>query len=220
MTPGATKTPTLVAAPTIECFFDCSSPYTYLAFENLQPLAAEFGAQIVWRPILVGAIFNAVNPGIEFFKASGEPRLPQRKIDYALKDLADRSRAAGVTLHFPPRGHPVNSVKVMRACIVLEPLGKLVAFARAAFQAYFGEQRPISDDAVIFDLCAAVGVDAEALLASIAQPQAKAALRANVDEAIARGAFGSPTFYLNGSDMYFGDDRLPLLRLALERGQQ
>ncbi len=110
----------------IEFFFDCSSPYTYLAFENIQPLAAEFGAEIVWRPILVGAVFNQVNPGIEFFKQKAAGALPQRKVDYMLKDLGDRALAAGVKLKFPPSGHPVNSVKVMRACIVLEPQGKLI----------------------------------------------------------------------------------------------
>ncbi|MDP3659749.1 2-hydroxychromene-2-carboxylate isomerase [Phenylobacterium sp.] len=203
----------------IEFFFDCSSPYTYLGFENIQPLAAEFGAEIVWRPILVGGVFNQVNPGIEFFKQKDAGTLPQRKVDYMLKDLGDRALAAGVKLKFPPSGHPVNSVKVMRACIVLEPQGKLIPFARAAFQAYFGEDRLLSDDAVIVDICKAAGVDPDWLFARIAEQSVKDALRANVDEIIARGGYGSPTYYLNGTDMYFGDDRLPLLRKAMERAQ-
>ncbi|MDP3175019.1 MAG: 2-hydroxychromene-2-carboxylate isomerase [Phenylobacterium sp.] len=203
----------------IEFFFDCSSPYTYLGFENIQPLAAEFGAEIVWRPILVGGVFNQVNPGIEFFKQKDAGMLPQRKVDYMLKDLGDRALAAGVKLKFPPSGHPVNSVKVMRACIVLEPQGKLIPFARAAFQAYFGEDRLISDDAVIVDICKAAGVDPDWLFPRIAEQSVKDALRANVDEVIARGGYGSPTYYLNGTDMYFGDDRLPLLRKAMERAR-
>jgi 2-hydroxychromene-2-carboxylate isomerase len=203
--------------PTIEFFFDCSSPFTYLAFENIQPLAAEFRAEIVWRPVLVGAIFNAVNPGVEFFKAKDAGRLPQRKVDYVMKDLADRSRAAGIKIQFPPAGHPVNSAKVMRACILLEPHGKLIAFARAAFQAYFAENRLISEEAVIADLCRTVEVEPGWVLERIARRELKEALRANVAEAIERGAFGSPTYYLNGDDMYFGDDRLPMLRIAMER---
>lgn len=202
----------------IEFFFDCSSPWTYLAFECIQPLAAEFDAKIVWRPILVGAIFNAVNPGVEFFKA--KDAVPKRKIDYMLKDMQAWARPVGITIRFPPRGHPVNSVKVMRACLLLAPEGKLVPFARAAFQAYFGEERLISDDAVIADLCKSVGVDPTLMLARIAQQDVKDALRANVDEAIARGAFGSPTMYLDGSDMYFGVDRIQLLRVAMARSRE
>ena len=201
----------------IEFFFDCSSPYTYLAFENIQPLAAEFGAEIVWRPILVGGVFNQVNQGIEFFKQIAAGTMPQRKIDYMIKDFADRARVAGVRLNFPPTGHPVNSVKVMRGCILLEPEGKLIPFARAAFEAYFGDNRLLSDDAVIADLCRKVDVDPEWLLKRVAEQDLKDALRVNVDELIARGGYGSPTYYLDGDDMYFGDDRLPLLRHAMER---
>jgi 2-hydroxychromene-2-carboxylate isomerase len=199
----------------IEFFFDCSSPWTYLAFENIQPLAAEFDAEIIWRPILVGGIFNAVNPGVEFNKRKDST--PPRKMAYFMKDLADWAGVTGIDLKFPPTGHPVNSVKVMRACLVLAPEGKLIPWARATFQAYFGADRDISTDAVIADLCATVDVDPAWLFGQIALPAVKDALRANVDEAIARDAFGSPTMYLDGDDMYFGVDRLQLLRKAVER---
>jgi len=199
----------------IEFFFDCSSPWTYLAFENIQPLAAEFGAEISWRPILVGGIFNSVNPGVEFFKLSES--LPQRKIDYMLKDMQDWARYTGVTINFPPAGHPINSVKVMRACLVLEPEGLLVPFARAAFEAYFVRQLPISEEEVIADLCRQVGADPMKVLREIGKQEVKDALRANVDEAITRGAFGSPTMYLDHDEMYFGVDRLQLLRHAMTR---
>ena len=202
----------------LEIFFDCSSPWTYLCFERVQPLAASFGVAIIWRPILVGGIFNAVNPGVEFFKAI--ERTPRRKIDYMMKDMADWARLTGISLTFPPSGHPVNSVKVMRGCLALEPEGKLVPFARAAFQAYFGQDRLISDDSVIADLCRSVDVDPDWLFERIASQALKDALRANVDEAIARGAFGSPTMFLDESDMYFGVDRLPLLEAAMKRKRQ
>src|ERR1700709_728482 len=84
----------------IEFFFDCSSPWTYLAFENVQPLAAEFGAEIIWRPILVGGIFNEVNPGVEFFKRKDS--MPPRKLDYMMKDIADWARATNIEIKFPP----------------------------------------------------------------------------------------------------------------------
>ncbi|HXQ46968.1 MAG TPA: 2-hydroxychromene-2-carboxylate isomerase [Caulobacteraceae bacterium] len=198
---------------TIEFFFDCSSPWTYLAFENIQPMAAEFGATITWRPILVGGIFNTINPSVY----EGRQRPVPAKARYSGKDLQDWARVAGLKIKMPPSVFPVNSVKVMRGCIVLAPQSKLVAFARAAFQAYWSEDKDISKDEVVAEICARAGVDAPALFAAIAEQGPKDVLRANTDEVMARGGFGSPTIFVNGADMYFGNDRLPLVRAALER---
>ena len=199
----------------IEFFFDCSSPWTYLAFLKIQVLAAEFNADIVWRPILVGGIFNAVNPGVEYKKRLEVD--PPAKITYYLKDLSDWIRAEGVTLKFPPPGHPVNSVKAMRACLVLQTEGLLIPWAHAVFQAYFGAGLDISDDTVLNQLCASLNIVSAWLFSRISDPQTKQQLHDNVDEAISRGAFGTPTMYLDRVDMYFGVDRLQLLKLAMER---
>ncbi len=198
----------------IEFFFDCSSPWTYLAFHNIQPLAAELGARIRWRPILVGGIFNSVNPSVYFTREHPVPA----KQAYQLKDMQDWARQAGLAIKFPPTVFPVNSVKAMRGCILLEPEGKLVPFAQAVFEAYWGEDRDISDDAVLKEVCARAGVDAAAFFAGIARQEIKDALKANTEEVIRRGGFGSPTIFVNGEDMYFGNDRLPLVRDALLRG--
>ena len=99
----------------IEFFFDCSSPWTYLAFHNIQPLAKELGVEISWRPILVGGIFNTVNPSVY---ASRETPVPL-KARYMKKDLADWARSAGLAIKMPPTVFPVNSVKAMRGCIWL-----------------------------------------------------------------------------------------------------
>ncbi|MHB8529029.1 MAG: DsbA family protein [Caulobacteraceae bacterium] len=197
----------------IEFFFDCSSPWTYLAFHNIQPLAEELGEAISWRPFLVGGVFNTVNPTVYAIRAEPVPA----KAHYMVKDLRDWAVRAGLTIIMPPKVFPVNSVKVMRACIVLEPKGELVAFARAAFEAYWGAEEDISRDEVLEAVCARAGLEAGALLAAIADPAVKAALRANTDELIARGGFGSPTMFLDKNDMYFGNDRLELLRAAILR---
>ena len=194
----------------IEFFFDCSSPWTYLAFHNIQPLAREFGETIVWRPILVGGIFNAINPSVY---ASRDRPVPE-KARYMQKDLADWARLAGLAITWPPRVFPVNSVKAMRGCVWLGN-DAMVPFARAVFEAYWGEDRDISQDAVLADICGRAGVDAEALLRGIAEPGVKDRLKANTDEVMRRGGFGSPTIFLHGDDMYFGNDRLPLIREAL-----
>ena len=202
----------MAASGVIEVFFDCSSPWTWLAFENLQPLAAELGAEIDWRPILVGGVFNTVNPSVYESRATPVPA----KARYTQKDLQDWARLAGLKIKMPPTVFPVNSVKAMRACLVVQPQGKLVAFARAVFQAYWSEDQDISQDAVLEDSCRRTGVGA-AVLARAADPAIKAALKANTDELIARGGFGSPTMFVNGADMYFGNDRLELVRAALVR---
>ncbi len=199
---------------TIECFFDCSSPWTYLCFHNLQPLAAEFGASIRWRPILVGGLFNTVNPSVY---ASRENPVPV-KAAWQAKSLADWARLAGLRIVNPPPVFPVNSVKAMRACLVLqaEP-ARMTDFARRVFEAYWGRGEDISQDAVLAPLFSAAGLAPAAMFEAIGRADIKDALRANVDELIARGGFGSPTLFVDGSDMYFGNDALPLVRQALQR---
>jgi len=197
----------------IEFFFDCSSPWTYLGFHNIQPLAAELGEEIRWRPFMVGGVFNTVNPSVYESRRTPVPA----KAAYMLKDLQDWARLAGLSIRMPPSIFPVNSVKVMRGCIVLEPQGKLVDFATAAFEAYWRDDRDISSDDVVADLCRQVGADPEALSAAIAAPEVKAALHANTADLIARGGFGSPTIFVDGDDMFFGNDRLELVKASVLR---
>ena len=199
----------------IEFFFDCSSPWTWLAFHNLQPMARELGVEVRWRPVLVGGIFNAVNPSVYEFRERGVPA----KQAYLRKDLQDWARRAGLVIRFPPAVFPVNSVKAMRGCLLLEPEGKLVPFAAEVFEAYWTRQEDISQDAVLAALCERVGVEPGRFFAGIATPEIKAALKANTDEVIARGGFGSPTIFVGGDDMYFGNDRLGLVRDAVRRRQ-
>ncbi|MCU0256254.1 MAG: 2-hydroxychromene-2-carboxylate isomerase [Vicinamibacterales bacterium] len=199
----------------IEFFFDCSSPWTWLAFHNLQPMARELGVEVRWRPVLVGGIFNAVNPSVYEFRARGVPA----KQAYLLKDLRDWARQAGLVIRFPPAVFPVNSVKAMRGCLLLEPEGRLVPFATAVFEAYWSRDLDISSDAVLAGLSEQVGVEPARFLEGIARPEIKAALKANTDEVIARGGFGSPTIFVGGDDMYFGNDRLGLVREAVLRRQ-
>jgi 2-hydroxychromene-2-carboxylate isomerase len=111
----------------------------------------------------------------------------------------------------------VNSVKAMRACIVLEPDGKLVPFARATFKAYWTDDKDISQTPVLTEVCAGLDIDAGKLLAAIDQQPVKDTLRTNTQEAIDRGSFGSPTIFVGGDDMYFGNDRMPLIKDAVLR---
>jgi len=199
----------------IEFFFDCSSPWTYLAFHNIQPLAKEFDVDISWRPILVGGIFNTINPSVY---ASREMPVPA-KARYMKKDLGDWARSAGLAIKMPPMVFPVNSVKAMRGCIWLlrEQPDSMVPFARNVFEIYWGEDQDISRDEVLTEVCTRSGVDPARLFAGITEQGIKDQLKINTDEVIARGGYGSPTIYLDTTDMYFGNDRLPLIREALKR---
>ncbi|MEP6869781.1 MAG: DsbA family protein, partial [Novosphingobium sp.] len=154
----------------LEIFFDCSSPWSYLAFERIIPLAESFGLEVGWHPTLAGGIFNAVNPGIEWFNF--KDKIPPRKLEYHSKVMQDWADITGIKITFPPAGHPVNSVKAMRACLVLQPMGHLIPFARACYQAYFRDERLLSEDSVLLDISREVGVDGEWLLARISQQEA------------------------------------------------
>ncbi len=196
----------------IEFFFACSSPWTYLAFHNIQPMAREIGVPIQWRPILVGGVFNAVNPSV--YAARDNP-VPSKQA-YMRKDLADWSRQSGLTIRMPPTIFPVNSVKVMRGCQWLLEQPQMLTFATAAFEAYWSDDRNISDDAVLRDICTRCGVDPDAFFAAIQAPEIKSQLAASTDELVRRGGFGSPTTFV-GDDMYFGNDRLALACAAALR---
>jgi 2-hydroxychromene-2-carboxylate isomerase len=199
----------------IEFFFDCSSPWTYLAFHNIQPLAKDLGVPITWRPILVGGIFNTVNPSVYESRKTPVPA----KARYMLKDLSDWARSADLAIKMPPRVFPVNSVKAMRGCIWLgqESTQQMVPFARAVFEAYWGGDKDISQDSVLTAVCKSAGIDHVKFFAGIGEQPIKDQLKANTDEVIARGGFGSPTIFVDKTDMYFGNDRMPLIREAVLR---
>ena len=199
----------------IEFFFDCSSPWTYLAFHNIQPLAAELNESIEWKPVLVGGIFNSVNPSVYALREQPVPS----KMNYMMKDLQDWAKMANLKICMPPKVFPVNSVKAMRACLWLAPQGKLVPFATAVFEAYWSREEDISQDHVLINICEHLGIDSKALLNGISQSVIKEQLKSKTEEAIKRGAFGSPTLFL-GDDMYFGNDRLTLLKQAIWRSRQ
>lgn len=195
----------------LEFFYDLSSPWTYLAFNTVQPILEETGAEVTWRPFLVGGVFNAVNPAV--YEARAQPMDP--KIVHNYRWLHEWARLAGLPLTFPTEHHPVKSVLAMRACCVLEQhQPDLKRFSQAAFDAYFARGENIDDPAVLGTIAKRCGLDGNALIAGTAEQAIKDQLRANTEEAIARGAYGSPTMLI-GESLYFGNDQLPLLKQAL-----
>jgi 2-hydroxychromene-2-carboxylate isomerase len=196
----------------LEFFFDCSSPWTYLAFHRVQPLARETGAELVWRPILVGGVFNAVNQSVYEQRANPVPI----KLRYYAKDLRDWAAYTGLRIGSPTI-FPINSVKAMRGALVADEVGRLPDYARRVFEAYWGEDRNIARDEELQQIAEASGLDRADFFDRIRSEPYKARLRANTEELMERGGFGSPTMFVEGDDMYFGNDRLELVRAALTR---
>jgi 2-hydroxychromene-2-carboxylate isomerase len=197
----------------VEFFFDLSSPWTYLAFTNLWPMLERTDEQAALRPILVGGVFNAVNPGVYAAREASD----NRKLNHSWKVLNDWAALAGVEMNFPSQWHPAKSVNAMRFCCVLQDdQPALRAFAKAVFARYFGAQENLDDPVVLAAIADTVGLDSTALIAAAQADDNKARLRANTEEVIARGGYGSPTIFVDGGNMYFGNDQLPLVEAALK----
>ena len=196
----------------LEFFFDCSSPWTYLAFTRIQDVIARTNAVTTWKPILVGGVFNEVNRDVYERRARPDPR----KASYSEKDLQDWARLAGIKIGKPPV-FPVRAVAMMRCAVAADEQGALIPFSRAAFEAYWGELKDVSQEDVLREVCRNAGLEPSSILSQAQAPEVKDRLRINTEEVIARGGFGSPTMFVDGDDMYFGNDRLPLVEAALMR---
>ena len=198
----------------IEFFYDLSSPWTYLAFTNLSGVMQRIGARAILRPILVGGVFNAVNPAVYAARENSD----NRRMVHSWKVLKDWAALAGVTMNFPSVHHPAKSVTAMRMCCALVgDMPALTTFTRAAFESYFGRAENLDDPEVLVAAANAAGLGGEAIRAASQTDAVKALLRANTDELIVRGGYGSPTIFVDKDDMYFGNDQLPLVEAALNR---
>jgi 2-hydroxychromene-2-carboxylate isomerase len=198
----------------IEFFYDLSSPWTYLAFTNLFGVMERTGYCAQLRPILVGGVFNAVNQGVYAAREATD----NRKLKHSWQVLKDWAALAGVEMNFPSQYHPAKSVHAMRmACTLADDMPGLVEFTRGAFESYFGRAENLDDPEVLIAVANAAGLDGAAMWAKAQTDEIKALLRANTEEVIARGGYGSPTMFVDGKWMYFGNDQLPLVEFALSK---
>jgi 2-hydroxychromene-2-carboxylate isomerase len=192
---------------TVEYFFDVGSPTSYLAWTRLPQIAAETSAVIAWRPMLLGGVFKATgNASPVTVPAKG------RWMNDDIRRWADRY---GVPFRFNPH-FPINTLTLMRGATGLQ-LRQPDDFARyleLVEKAMWVEQKNLGDPAVLATMLREAGFDAEAFTALVADPEVKARLIATTDEAVARGVFGAPTFFV-GEAMFFGQDRLDFVREAL-----
>ena len=191
----------------VEFFFDCSSPWTYLAFHRFQSIAREVNADIYWKPILVGGVFNKVNQDVYNNRLNPNPL----KFKYSRKDLQDWANYYQISINWP-KIFPLNAVNVMRAVIVSDKFNKLVPFSLLCFENYWSKGVDISNLDILSELAESIDIDKEIFQEKIKNQNTKDLLRNNTDELINRGGFGSPTIFINEDDMYFGNDRMELVR--------
>ena len=191
-------------------YFDFSSPYGYLAAQRVDAVAARQGREVVWRPMLLGAVFKRIG---------GQPlvEIPM-KGDYARHDIPRSARLLGVPFVFPP-SFPFASIAAARAVYWLDAQDPAAAraLAKAIYQAAFGLGQDILSAERVIAIAAGLGHDPDSVAAALQAPEVKERLRQEVEDAIALGVFGSPFFLVDG-EPFWGNDRLAEVERWLETG--
>jgi len=188
---------------TLEFFYDFVSPYSYLASTRVEAEVARVGGTVRFRPFLLGGVFNATG--------NKAPIENPAKALHLATDLTRWARRLGVPFAWPAR-FPLLTVLPLRAAFAAEKVGKLVPYTHAVFRAYWVDGLDVSDAAVVAEVATRAGLDGAALVAEA--PAHKEALKAQTQEAVDRGSFGAPTFFV-GREMFIGNDRLEFAIEAL-----
>ena len=188
---------------TLEFFYDFVSPYSYLASTRVEEVGRRAGATVRFRPFLLGGVLKATS--------NHAPVEIPAKFRWVQLDVARWAKRLGVPIAFPPQ-FPFSTVLAMRCALAAEKEGKLVPFTHAAYRAAWADRRDVTSPEVLAEVARSVGLDGPALVA--AAPEYKAALAAQTDEAVRRGAFGAPAFFV-GDQLFVGNDRLDFVEEAL-----
>jgi 2-hydroxychromene-2-carboxylate isomerase len=196
-----------MSKPTIEFYFDFGSPTTYLAHTQLPALAAQAGANLVYRPMLLGGVFKATG--------NASPVSVPAKGVWMGQDIARWARRYGVPFAFNPH-FPINTLTLMRGAVGLQMKHPelFTPYVDAVFKALWVQPRDLGQPAEVAAALAPLGLSPDAFMALVGDAGVKAALIAATDEAVARGVFGAPTCFV-GEQMFFGQDRLDFVREAV-----
>ena len=191
----------------VEFYFDVGSPTAYIAWTQLPALCAQAGASLVYKPMLLGAVFQATG--------NASPAAVPAKGRYMNDDMARFAKRYGVAFGHNPH-FPINTLTLMRAAfgVQLRSPERFDAYLKAVFEAMWVAPRNLNDPAEVMAVLGAAGFDTAAMQALVADPAVKDGLRKNTEEAVARGVFGAPTMFV-GDTLFFGQDRLDFVREAL-----
>jgi len=190
---------------TVEFLFDVGSPTTYLAHKRLPGLVERTGAQVVYKPILLGALFKATG--------NASPATIPAKSRWMGTDLARFARRHGVEYRSNPY-FPINTLHLMRGATGLMGDPRFDAYVDAVFEAMWREPRNLGDPAELVPVLARAGVSPDEFRELTEREDVKARLKVASEAAVARGAFGAPTFFV-GEEMFFGQDRLDFVEEAV-----
>lgn len=191
---------------TVEFFYDLISPTAYLAQTQLPAIAARTGATIEFRPMFLGGVMQATG--------NRPPGMLPAKGKWMQADMARFARRYGVPLNPNPHFPMMNTLHAQRGSTAWRGRADFPALLAALYQAVWRDGENLGDREVLQRVVASAGFDAAGFLAAADDPANKEALKASTDEAVARGAFGAPTFFVNG-EMFFGQDRLDFVEEAL-----
>lgn len=195
----------------VEFFYDLVSPYSYLAYGRVGDMCKEHGAELVLRPMLLGAVHKAVG-----LRAPIEIKSKGR---YQLRDIHRWAEHYGLPMMFPDP-FPFRTLKTMRAAVALEGDGDLEQFTREAFDLYWEEGgapkgfEAADEDGPLREVASRIGRDPEELLEKASSGEAKEALKGATAASVERGVFGAPTFFV-GDEMFWGNDRLHFVEAAI-----
>lgn len=194
---------------TVEFLFDVGSPYTYLAYHQLPKIAQAKGAGIIWTPVLLGGIFQATG--------NKSPIEIPAKGRYSNVDLQRWARVYGVPLQMNP-DFPINTLSLMRGAVAMQMRGdeEFHRYLRAVFSAMFEKPRNLNVPTEIGAVLAEAGFDPAQFMALINDQPVKDRLKENTANAVARGVFGVPTFFV-GEEMFWGQDRLDFVAEAISK---
>ena len=188
---------------TLEFFYDYVSSYSYLANHEIGRME---GVEVRYRPFFLGAVMKATG--------NRPPGSVPAKGAYLGRDLQRWARHYGIEFRFNSV-FPQNTLTALRLALVAQEQGEFEVLHQKLFQAMFVSNRDLSDPATLGDILTDAGLDTEDYLQAAEKDTVKAALKANTEEAVSRGAFGAPTIFV-GDEMFFGNDRFDFVREALE----
>jgi 2-hydroxychromene-2-carboxylate isomerase len=195
-------------AKTVEFYFDFGSPYSYLAYRALPAIAATHAARIVWRPILLGGVFKATG--------NHSPAELPAKSQWMNLDMQRWAARYGAAFKRNPH-FPINTLTLMRGAAGMQLRGQdFDKYAQTIFHAMWAEPRNLGDPQELAAVLRQAGFDADAFLSLVNDPAVKEQLKQNTEEAVARGVFGAPTFFV-GDEMFWGQDRLDFVAEALAK---
>ncbi|MET0154161.1 MAG: 2-hydroxychromene-2-carboxylate isomerase [Candidatus Binatia bacterium] len=192
----------------LEFFFDYGSPFSYLADTQLANLAQRTGATLAYRPMLLGAVLKATG--------NASPMAVAAKGAYMGRELERWAQRYGVRFASNPFSFPSNTLRLMRGAVASQKLAVFEAYHRVVFDAVWGRPLDLGAEATFRSVLQSASIDPERLLGTIEEEGTKNELRRNTDEAVRRGVFGAPTFFV-GEDMFWGNDRLDWVEAALGR---